>query len=98
MIPKSMKNHSRGISILVLLVWLASPFSGMVHPATAAPGDLTRVSVDSSGAQAIGRSYGGQLSEDGRYVAFASGAANLVAGDTNNVEDIFVKDRLTGVT
>ncbi len=38
------------------------------------------------------------LSRDGRYVAFSSDATNLVAGDTNGVTDIFVHDRLTGVT
>ncbi len=35
------------------------------------------------------------LSSDGRYVAFRSDATNLVAGDTNNVRDVFVRD--TGV-
>jgi len=32
------------------------------------------------------------LSSDGHYVAFASLASNLVAGDTNTVSDIFVYD------
>jgi len=31
-------------------------------------------------------------------VAFLSGASNLVPGDTNQLEDIFVRDRLAGVT
>ena len=35
------------------------------------------------------------ISGDGRFVAFASDADNLVAGDTNNVADIFVYDRQT---
>lgn len=34
------------------------------------------------------------ISADGRYVAFASQASNLVVGDTNNAVDIFVRDRL----
>ena len=38
------------------------------------------------------------LSDDGRYVAFTSSASNLVAGDTNLVQDIFVHDRQTGST
>lgn len=38
------------------------------------------------------------LSDDGRYVAFASSAANLVPGDTNNRWDIFVYDRQTSET
>lgn len=38
------------------------------------------------------------ISGDGRYVAFESSATNLVELDTNGVADIFVHDRLTGVT
>ncbi len=40
----------------------------------------------------------GSLSQTGRYVVFYSSATNLVAGDTNNVADIFLHDRETGVT
>jgi hypothetical protein len=57
-----------------------------------------RVSVDSVGAEANGASDGGQISADGRYVAFYSSATNLVAGDTNGVQDAFVHDRQTGTT
>lgn len=35
------------------------------------------------------------LSADGRWLAFRSSANDLVAGDTNGVEDIFLYDRLT---
>lgn len=35
-------------------------------------------------------------SDDGRFVAFISTAADLVPGDTNDVADAFVLDRLTG--
>lgn len=38
------------------------------------------------------------ISGDGRYVAFASMASNLVAGDTNGAADILVRDRQTGST
>ncbi len=61
-------------------------------------GQTTRVSVASNGAQADGYSASPALSADGRYVAFSSGASDLVAGDTNNVEDIFRHDRQTGET
>jgi len=37
------------------------------------------------------------ISADGRYVAFDSNANNLVADDTNNAQDVFIKDRDTGV-
>lgn len=38
------------------------------------------------------------LSPDGRYVAFVSRAANLVPGDANGIQDVFVHDRQTGAT
>jgi hypothetical protein len=38
------------------------------------------------------------ISDDGRYVAFQSPDANLVAGDTNSTYDIFVYDRQSGTT
>jgi WD40-like Beta Propeller Repeat len=54
-------------------------------------GATNRVSVDSLGSQANGGSYGPPaMSSDGSVVAFSSSASNLVAGDTNNVEDVFV--------
>jgi Tol biopolymer transport system component len=59
-------------------------------------GATTRVSVDNTGNQGNGGSYTSSISGDGRYVAFESGASNLVMGDTNAVGDVFVKDRQTG--
>jgi archaellum component FlaF (FlaF/FlaG flagellin family) len=58
----------------------------------------TRVSVDSAGNQAIGNSGLPSISGDGRFVVFISGAANLVPGDTNNTQDIFVRDLSTNTT
>src|SRR5262249_13825695 len=54
--------------------------------------------VGAGGAQGDGRSILPAISSDGRYVAFQSDASNLVAGDTNGVTDVFVRDRLTGTT
>jgi Tol biopolymer transport system component len=61
-------------------------------------GTTTRVSVDSSGAQSNYYSLAPSLSRDGRWVAFQSVATNLVAGDTNACEDVFVHDLSTGTT
>ena len=36
------------------------------------------------------------VSADGTLVAFASGSPNLVAGDTNGVRDVFVRNLVTG--
>tara|TARA_R110002072_G_scaffold88590_1_gene199045 strand:- start:30 stop:1388 length:1359 start_codon:yes stop_codon:yes gene_type:complete len=38
------------------------------------------------------------ISGDGRYIAFLSLATNLVIGDTNNRNDVFLHDRQTGIT
>ncbi len=58
----------------------------------------TRVSVDSSGNQGNNYSAAPSISADGRYVAFASDASNLVPDDTNRASDIFVRDLQTGTT
>jgi Tol biopolymer transport system component len=60
--------------------------------------ETTRVSVGSGGAQANYRSDQPSVSADGRYVAFESGASNLVSGDTNSTSDVFVHDRQAGTT
>lgn len=56
-------------------------------------GETTRVSVASDGTQGDGESQLPSISADGRYVAFASEASNLVPGDTNGWSDVFVHDR-----
>ena len=61
-------------------------------------GTTTRVSVASDGTQANGWSIVTAISGDGRYVAFDSGASNLVSGDTNGVEDVFLRDTQAGTT
>ncbi len=58
----------------------------------------TRVSVASDGTQGNLLSDEAAISTDGRFVAFRSAADNLVAGDTNDVRDIFVHDRQSGQT
>lgn len=61
-------------------------------------GTTTRVSVSSAGAQANGWSDDPVISDDGRYVAFASSGSTLVAGDANATRDVFVHDRQTATT
>ncbi|MFO0984628.1 MAG: hypothetical protein U1E76_23375 [Planctomycetota bacterium] len=58
----------------------------------------TRVCLDSQGREGNAFSRGAALSDDGRLVVFSSQATNLVAGDTNHCEDVFVHDRCTGTT
>jgi len=58
---------------------------------------LERVGINSLGVGGTTSASDLSISADGRFVAFLSGAG-LVAGDTNNADDIFVHDRLTGET
>jgi hypothetical protein len=60
-----------------------------------------RVDVNDAGDLANGsHAVGGrkQVSCDGRFVVFSSGATNLVPGDTNGYADIFIVDRMGGHT
>jgi Tol biopolymer transport system component len=57
------------------------------------------VSVATNGGPANGASYDAVMTPDGRYVAFVSGASNLVpGGDTNGLADVFVRDLVAGTT
>jgi Tol biopolymer transport system component len=60
--------------------------------------ETTRVSVGVNGEEADAGSYSVGISAEGQWVAFSSGATNLVSGDTNGLPDTFVHDRLTGET
>jgi hypothetical protein len=53
-----------------------------------------RLSVSSTGAQGNGGSIDPAITPDGRFAAFHSAASNLVAGDTNGQDDIFVRSPL----
>jgi Tol biopolymer transport system component len=59
---------------------------------------LERVSVDSAENVPDGESWSPAISADGRFVAFTSYATDLVVGDSNECEDIFVRDRAAGST
>jgi YD repeat-containing protein len=61
-------------------------------------GVTIRVSVSSSGVQGNGASTDPAISADGRYVTYVSAASNLISGDTNAKNDIFVYDRSTAAT
>jgi Tol biopolymer transport system component len=61
-------------------------------------GRTGRVSVNTNGGNGNGTSFGPSISADGRFVAFASDASNLVPDDTNHVRDMFVRDLVLGTT
>jgi Tol biopolymer transport system component len=66
---------------------------------------LERVNVASDGSQADSEVSdvfrypgGGGISADGRYITFASTATNLVADATGGYQQVYRRDRVTGVT
>ncbi len=84
--------NSRKILVALTVMTQMGSLLGAALPVHAAPGDLTRISVDSAGVQANGNSRHSQISGDGRFVVFESDAINL-AGGTGG---LFLKDRQTG--
>ncbi len=79
------------------LIWMGTvPAASVAFTTTLS--QTERVSVATSGTQGNGNSTTPAISYDGRFVAFASSATNLVPGDKNAKQDIFVRDRATGQT
>lgn len=84
--------------VLAVLAALAAGALPSAAAASDAAPTVALVSVDASGGDADGPSAAPSISDDGRYVAFASDAGDLVPGDGNGVRDVFVRDRATGTT
>ncbi len=82
---------------LALIPILGALLAMGVSPVGAASG-MTRASVSSSGQQGNADSYRAALSGDGRYVAYVSESSNLVPGDFNLVNDVFLYDTQTNTT
>ncbi|MBK7878365.1 MAG: PD40 domain-containing protein [Planctomycetes bacterium] len=78
--------------------FLSLALAPLAVTALAAAQQTTRASVDSLGHEGDDDSSFPVLSRDGRFVVFQSDASNLVPGDANSNMDVFVHDRLTGVT
>jgi hypothetical protein len=93
-----MKNESK--LVVGVAAWLGLLFlvvGTAWHTAVSSQDPITeRVSIRTDGGQANNHSERPAISADGRFVAFASTADNLVPNDTNNASDIFVYDRQTG--
>jgi Tol biopolymer transport system component len=61
-------------------------------------GTTELVSVSSTGIRGDNGSGSAAVSDNGRFIAFASAASNLVPGDTNGYMDVFLRDRQAGTT
>jgi uncharacterized repeat protein (TIGR02543 family) len=93
--------------------FMTSELLSMDMPVTTLPpydvdDKVIRVSVNSDGVEGVflgeyesywtPDSYDAEISADGRYIAFTSYADNFHPADYNKAEDVFLYDRLTGVT
>jgi Tol biopolymer transport system component len=78
--------------------WVAYESAGSIYLHDRVTGTDTLVSVSTAGVPANLPSGNPSISGDGRFIAFASEADNLVPDDTNGFADIFVRDRLLGKT
>jgi hypothetical protein len=61
-------------------------------------GATSMISANTAGVQGNSNSKVCSISATGRFVAFVSGATNLVTGDTNANFDVFLRDRTLGTT
>jgi hypothetical protein len=94
MTPLFLNRFWRAVSVYLLLAVVFLP----ANTSSAQTAVYTRVSVDSNGIQANAMSYRGEISANGRFVAFDSEADNLVVGDMNGQGDVFLRDLQLGTT
>jgi Tol biopolymer transport system component len=83
------------VAVLTVSTW------SMAAPAGATPvGHTVRVDVSTGGVVGNGDTdtSGIGISANGHLIAFSSSAPNLVAGDTNGMRDVFVRNVRTGTT
>ena len=94
-----MKNLTRISSQAITHLIPASAVLSLTALASAAPQSINyAASVSSDGEFGNADCRTSQVSDNGRYVVFTSGADNFVPGDTNAVWDIFRHDLHTGAT
>jgi Tol biopolymer transport system component len=85
-------------SVATNLVEGATSRRGDVYVFDRRTGTNSLVSQASGGGPGNNTSRAPSISRNGRYVAFASFASDLVAGDGNGTWDVFLRDRVTGMT
>jgi Tol biopolymer transport system component len=90
-------HRKRNLLFTILLLMLVTLVTSTACTVAQTKG-TQRVSVASNEVEANLRSKQPTISADGRYVAFASDASNLVDGDYNGVTDIFIRDLVKETT
>ena len=94
-----MSSH-KGLGLLAVVAALGALLA--LHPGAGlglgTPPAIERISVSTGGVEGDMASAFASVSGDGVYVAFSSDASTLVPNDTNDLRDVFVHNRLTGIT
>lgn len=93
-LPLGLAIAADGDVAAVLLHAASGPPELAVHDAETHGTETVTVALP--GDDADGSSSRAVVSGDGRFVAFASDASDLVAGDRNGMSDVFVRDLATG--
>jgi len=88
---------------VAFISWASNLVPGGTHDQSVFLRDLDantteRIDVSSAGTPGVGGANVAAVSGDGRFVLFWSLAENLVPGDTNRTDDVFLRDRATGTT
>ena len=68
----------------------------LLAAAVGAQAQIQRISTALDGTQSNHDSYEASLSDDGSVIAFRSSASNLLAGDVNDLPDVFLRDLSAG--
>jgi Tol biopolymer transport system component len=84
--------------LLAPLAWAGETGSQGATSIGAVAAKTRLISRSSEGMQGNSHSRASDISSQGRFIAFVSGSTNLVSGDDNKVDDIFLRDRRTGKT
>ena len=80
------------------LLAMTAAVSMVGSQSASAVASMTSLVSVAPGGGANANAGGGSVSAGGHFVAFGSAASNIVAGDTNGVSDVFVRDVASGTT
>ena len=95
--PDRRRRHGRVIPALGVALAAGMAAAPAAPAAAWGPADTTSVVSLTNDGLAAGAEHG-TISGNGRFVAFTSASPDAVAGDTNGVKDVFLRDRLAGTT
>jgi Tol biopolymer transport system component len=87
---------ARFLALSLVVGWLSNACNGKVNDSQPNLMTTVRVSLSSNNEEGNLDAVQDQIgvSNTGRFISFTSRASNLVAGDNNNVSDVFLRDNL----